>query len=49
MTNLIRLNAVASLLMHGGPEATDGAEATDKATGGQLAWLRPECRDGKAE
>ena len=28
---------------------TLGAEATDKATGGQLAWLRSECRDGKAE
>src|SRR5437773_48457 len=30
-------------------EATAGAEATDKATGGQPAWLRSECRDGKAE
>ena len=30
-------------------EATAGAEATDKATGGQHAWLRAECRDGKAE
>jgi len=25
-----------------------GAEATDKAAGGQLGWLRSECRDGKA-
>jgi hypothetical protein len=31
------------------PGKTAGAEATAKATGGQLAWLRAECRDGKAE
>ena|SRR5271165_4944087 len=24
-----------------------GAEATDKAASGQIAWLRSECRDGK--
>ena len=29
-------------------EATAGAEATDKAASGQLAWLRAECRDDKA-
>jgi len=30
------------------PGTTDGAEATDKATGGRITWLRSECRDGEA-
>ena len=50
MTNLIRRNAAASLSFRGEAwKKTAGAEATAKATGGQLAWLRAECRDGKAE
>ena len=31
------------------PEAAGGAEATDKATAGPPAWLRSECREGRAE
>src|SRR3954447_8315379 len=49
MTNLIRRNAAASLSFRGEAWKTAGAEATAKATGGQLAWLRAECRDAKAE
>jgi hypothetical protein len=30
------------------PGITVGAEATDKATGGRITWLRTECWDGEA-
>ena len=30
------------------PGTTNGAEATDKAAGGRITWLRSECRDGEA-
>jgi hypothetical protein len=50
MTNLIRREAVASLLIRGEAWKEPSAlRATNQATGGQPAWLRTECRDGKAE
>jgi hypothetical protein len=31
------------------PGTTEGAETTDKATFGRIAWLGSEWREGKAE
>ena len=50
MTNLFRRNTVASLLIRG--EALKEPLALRrriKAAKGQHAWLRTECREGKAE
>lgn len=50
MTNLIRRDAVASPLVQGEAWKQPLAlEATGKAAIGRHAWLRTECREGKAE